>query len=93
MAPNELREKTSANPLAVLREEADDWAMLFDPDTGKAFGRNPVGVFICQRLDGRHSVADIVKELKPTCKDVPEEAEAHVQEFIDDLTSEYWSRF
>jgi hypothetical protein len=25
-----------ANPLIVLREEFDDWAILFDPDTGSA---------------------------------------------------------
>ena len=26
-----------ANPLIVLREEFDDWAILFDPDTGDAY--------------------------------------------------------
>jgi hypothetical protein len=27
-----------ANPLIMLREEVDDWAILFDPDTGNACG-------------------------------------------------------
>ncbi len=32
-----------ANPSVVLREEFDNRAILFDPDTGDAFGINPVG--------------------------------------------------
>jgi SynChlorMet cassette protein ScmD len=47
-----------ANPLIVLREEFDDWAILFDPDTGNAFGLNPTGVFIWKHLDGKHGVED-----------------------------------
>lgn len=32
------------NPIVVLREEFDDWAILFNPDTDAAVGINPVGV-------------------------------------------------
>lgn len=78
--------KPVANPLIILREEFDDWAILFDPDTGHAFGLNPVSVFIWRRLDGKHTVQDILKELKASCREVPPEAEAHIQEFIEDLS-------
>jgi SynChlorMet cassette protein ScmD len=74
-----------ANPLIVLREEFDDWAILFDPETGNAFGLNPVGVLVWKFLDGRHSIQDIVKELKDTCEGVPEEAEEHLAALIKDL--------
>lgn len=80
-------DKPLANPLIVLREEFDDWAILFDPDTGHAFGLNPVSVFIWQRLDGNHSVADILAEMQDEFENVPHEAEAHIQEFIEDLKS------
>jgi SynChlorMet cassette protein ScmD len=63
-----------ANPLIVLREEFDDWAILFDPDTGNAFGLNPTGVFIWKHLDGKHGVEDIVKSLRDEAEDVPEDA-------------------
>jgi len=63
-------EKPIANPLIVLREEFDDWAILFDPDTGDAFGLNPIGV---------------LKDLQEGYEDVPEEAEGDLQEFIEDL--------
>ena len=80
-------DKPVANPLIVLREEFDDWAILFDPDSGDGFGLNPVGVFIWNRLDGRHGVRDILKELREKCEEVPEEAEDHLQGFIQDLVT------
>ncbi len=61
-----------ANPLIVLREEFDDWAILFDPDTGNAFGLNPTGVFIWKHLDGKNGVEDIIKKLQDEADDVPE---------------------
>lgn len=74
-----------ANPLLVLREEFDDWAVLFDPDTGDSFGFNPVSVFIFKRLDGKHTLEDIMKELRGECKNVPEDADTFVRTFIEDL--------
>ena len=84
-----MTEKPLANPLIVLRKdfEDDDWAILFDPDKGDAYGLNPVSVFIWQRLDGKHSVDDILEELRTQYDEVPQEAEAHVREFIDQLLS------
>jgi len=81
----DTNDRPIANPQIVLREEFDDWAILFDPDTGDAFGLNPVSVFVWKRLDGSHSVDGIIEELKAECEDVPEDAAAHVGEFINDL--------
>jgi SynChlorMet cassette protein ScmD len=69
----------------ILREEFDDWAVLFDPDTGSGFGINPISVFIWKRLDGRHSCEDIVNELNDHCEDVPDEAEQQVKDFVREL--------
>jgi SynChlorMet cassette protein ScmD len=74
-----------AKSLVVLREEFDDWAVLFDPDTAFGFGINPIGVFIWKLLDGQHSVEDILKELYDHCESVPDEAEQHVRGFIQEL--------
>jgi SynChlorMet cassette protein ScmD len=78
-------DKPVANALVVLREEFDDWAVLFDPDTGSGFGINPIGVAIWKLLDGQHSVEDILKELHDRCENVPDEAEQHVRDFIQSL--------
>jgi SynChlorMet cassette protein ScmD len=73
------------NPSTVLREESDDWAVLFDPDTGESFAVDPVGVFIWKRLDGRHTFEEILTELHQACEHVPETAREDCMEFLDDL--------
>jgi len=80
-----MNDKPVANPLIVLREEFDDWAILFDPDTGNAFGLNPTGVFVWKLLDGEHSVDDISAKLRENADGVPEEVQGHVHEFVQDL--------
>ena len=77
--------KAVANSMVVLREEFDDWAVLFDPDSGDASGLNPVSVFVWKRLDGKHTYEDILAELCESCENVPEDAEDHIWEFVNDL--------
>lgn len=78
-------DKLIGNPLVVLREEFDNWAVLFDPDTGESFAVDPVGVFIWKSLDGHHTLEDIMIELRQKFEQVPEEAQEHCMEFLDDL--------
>ena len=77
-----------ANPLIVLREEFDDWAILFDPDTGDAFGLNPTGVYVWKLLDGAHSVDDVLRSLQQHAENVPDEAGDHLKEFIAELVKQ-----
>ncbi len=77
--------KPLANPSIVLREEFDDSAILFDPDSGDTFGLNPTGVFIWKRLDGRHGIENILREVRETHKNLPEEVEKQLKDFIQDL--------
>ncbi len=57
-------EKPIANPSVVLREEFDDWAVLFDPDTGRGFGLNPTGVYLWKLLDGGHPTDALPKKIR-----------------------------
>ena len=74
-----------SNPQVVLREEFDDWAILFDPDTGEGYGLNPVSVFIWKCLDGKHSLIEICEELNNNCDNTPNDVEIHINNFIQDL--------
>ena len=78
-------DKLIANPLLVFREEFDDWAILFDPDTGDALGINPMGVFVWKRLDSYHAIQDIQKEVRDLYDNVPNEANDQIKEFIQEL--------
>jgi len=82
---NLLIDKPVANLEVILREEFDDWAILFDPDSGEGYGLNPVSVFIYKLLDGKHTVPQITSELRAECEDVPDEAETHVTDFVKEL--------
>ncbi len=44
-----------------------------------------MSVFIWKRLDGKHTVQDIMAELREDCEDMPEDAEKRVTDFIKDL--------
>jgi SynChlorMet cassette protein ScmD len=80
---NEPPEKNIVvNPLIVLREEFDSWAILFDPDTGNTFGLNPIGVLIWKHLDGHHSLDQIAEKIRDIAVDVPSDVSGHVQNFV-----------
>lgn len=78
-------DKPIANPIVVLREEFDDWAVLFNSDTADAVGTNPVGVAIWKMLDGRSSVTEIVSTIGDRFADVPEAAAGEISNFINKL--------
>jgi len=75
------------NPLVVLREEFDDWAVLFNPDTARAVGVNPIGVSVWKLLDGRRTVDQIVREIDRQYDSVPECAPDDIGGFIDQLAT------
>ncbi|MBM4147810.1 MAG: PqqD family peptide modification chaperone [Lentisphaerae bacterium] len=73
------------NPVVVLREESDDWAILFNPDTSAAVGTNPVGVEIWKQADGTRSLRDIAATVARRFSNVPEGASGEVLSFADEL--------
>lgn len=78
--------KPLANPSVSLREEFDDWAVLYDPDTGHAFGLSPSGVYVWKLLDGGHSIDEMLSALRQDALEVPEEAGEQILAFVEELT-------
>jgi SynChlorMet cassette protein ScmD len=81
-----LTDRPIANPIVVLREEFDDWAVLFNPDTADAVGTNPVGVAVWKRMDGKRSLEDIVSEIKNSFEDTPDAVFKEIAAFVNTLT-------
>jgi SynChlorMet cassette protein ScmD len=73
------------NPVVVLREEFDDWAVLFNPDSGAAAGINPMGVAIWKLIDGRRTVAAIIEDIVATSQEVPATAPEEIRAFVESL--------
>jgi len=81
-------DKAFANASVLLREEFDDWAVLLDTDTGRGFGLNPTGIFVRKLFDGERVLDGLLQETRHGIDNVPEEATAHVREFVDDLVAQ-----
>jgi len=75
-----------ANPVVVLREEFDDWAILFNPDTAAAVGINPTGVAVWKLMDGRRSLGEIVGRMQDQFARVPETVFQEVSAYVATLT-------
>jgi SynChlorMet cassette protein ScmD len=74
-----------ANPIVTLREEFDDWAVLYNPDTADAVGINPVGVAVWKRINGKSSLEQIVAQIGNSFEDVPGDACAEIVSFVNSL--------
>ena len=68
----------AVNPTMVLREESDNCALLFDPDSARVHLLNPTAVAIWKLLDGRRSQAEIVTLLAEQFDGMGESAEEQV---------------
>ena len=78
-------DKPIANPFVILREEFDDWAVLFNPDTGHGFGLSPTGVYLWKLLDGKHPIHEMLKVLRRDFEEVPRDAGAQIVAFVEEL--------
>jgi len=78
-------ERPIPNPIVVLREEFDDWAVLFNADTAYAVGTNPVGVAVWKLMDGKRSIEDIVSTIKNNFEDTPDAAFKEITAFVNTL--------
>ena len=74
-----------ANPAVVFRDEFDDFAVLFDPDTGEGYGLNQVGTFVWRLLDGTHSLREIRAKVSETFQNTDADVDADVAEFVKNL--------
>jgi SynChlorMet cassette protein ScmD len=82
-----LTDKPVANPFVVLREEFDDWAVLFNPDTADAVGINPIGVAVWKQMDGIRTVGQLIDQVRLTYQGVPDTVETEITSFLDDLVT------
>ena len=69
----------------ILREDFDDWAVLFQPLTGEAIGIGPVGVAIWKKLDGSRTLADLAAEIEAQCEASPDTVLEDTLAFVNEL--------
>jgi hypothetical protein len=77
-----------ANPDVALREEDQDGALLFNPDTDQIRVLNATGLFIWKLCDGRHELPEMVAAMREAFDKVPEdEVTSQVTQFVEEMAS------
>lgn len=76
-----------ANPDLVLREEEDNTALLFDPETGAVRVLNATAVAIWNLLDGSRDLTALLASLHDEFDEMDAEADAQVKKLLDELLS------
>ena len=82
-----------ANPVVSCRDEGQDGALLFNPDTDDFLLINPTGKAIWEFIGTRHTSEEMVTFLLETF-DVPDEGQAtddvagFIQELVPDFVQE-----
>jgi hypothetical protein len=73
------------NPDIVLREEDEDGALLFNPDTSEVRVLNATGLFIWRRCGGA-AMDELLAAVSDAFEDVPEErVRSDVENFVSGL--------
>jgi hypothetical protein len=72
-------------PYISLRDEFDDWALLFNPETGRAVGLNPTGVTIYKSLAAGLDLQGIIRVLLDEYEPVPADPVEDIRRFCDHI--------
>jgi hypothetical protein len=76
------------NPDVVLREEDEDGALLFNPDTDQIRVLNLTGLFVWKSCDGSQDLPGILAAMQDAFDQVPDdEVAAQIQEFVDEMVT------
>jgi len=82
-----MASRLATNPNLVLRIEADDCGLLFDPDSGRVQMLNDTAIGIWQRLDGQRTLAEVLDSLRQDYDDIPAGAAEQVLKLVKQLAA------
>jgi len=72
-------------PNVVLREEADEWGILFDPDTGASVALNPIAISMFKAMQKSQSVEKVEEAVRNEYDEVPDTLTEDIAEFVESL--------
>ncbi len=80
--------KWHISPNVVLREESDDWGILFDADTGKSVALNPIAVSMFKAMRKTQDVVVMEKVIRDEYEEVPDTLNTDISKFVDSLAKD-----
>ena len=77
------------NPAVLARKIVDDELVLVNADNATSLAlTNQTAVTVWERVDGKNTIQDIIKEVEHQFQDVPQTVSNDVLDFIDLLTQD-----
>ena len=73
------------HPNVVLREETDDWGILFDPDTGNSVVLNPVAISMFKAMKKTQDPKKVAKAIREEYDNVPETLDSDIRDLVESL--------
>ena len=80
-----METKLTVNPNMVLREEEDECALLFDPDSGSVSVLNLTAATVWKLLDGQRTLSEVMEVLRGEFENMDSNAEDQVLKLIQEL--------
>lgn len=80
--------RISIKPGIVLKEEPDNWGILYNPENDFSFGINPVGVLtwnLLQACKAKPTVSQLSALVQIKCNNAPPEANEEIENFLQVL--------
>ena len=76
------------NPDVIVKEEDEDGALVFNPETDRILVLNPTAFFVWKQCDGSRTMADIVQTVADKFEGVPQdEMESQVATYINEMVA------
>ncbi|MCB2198631.1 PqqD family peptide modification chaperone [bacterium] len=79
---SEARKQWMQLPDIVFRDDFQDDALLFDPETDKAFRLNRTGVLVWNALEQGATVEEVIERVRAKTSDHPASLEEDVRAFF-----------
>ena len=73
------------SPNIVLREEADEWGILFDPDTGNSVALNPVALTMFKMMRKTQDIERVIEAVREEYDEVPDDIYDDLKELVETL--------
>jgi hypothetical protein len=80
-----METRLMVNPNLVLREEGDEGALLYDPDTGAVRILNLTAVAVWKLLEAERTASEVIRALKEQFEGLDGEAEEQVLQMVREL--------
>ena len=75
-------------PNVVLREEADEWGVLFDPDTGNSVALNPTAITMFKAMQKFQDAESVAAAIHQEYDEVPETLNEDIAELVETLAQD-----